>query len=174
MITDNKIILRAPEPADVDAMYIIENDPALWNDGVTFAPLSRKQLWEYVDSYDGNIFAVGQLRLVVCIPDAGDSVVGMVDLYDYDRINRRAYVGITIAPSWRGQGIGSRALALLCGYCREQLGMKQLAAVVRADNDASKIMFGRQGFGVTGRFPAWIRRGEQWLDALHYQKIIEY
>ena len=168
MLTDDVIILRAPEPADVDAMYLIENDPSLWNDGVTYAPLSRKQLWDYVNSYDGNIFAVGQLRLVVTM--AGDgAVAGFIDLYDYDRVNRRAYVGITIAAGYRGKGVGHRALAVLCEYCSGQLGMRQLTAVIRADNLSCRHLFEHQGFEATGHFPAWIRRGDQWVDALHYQ-----
>ncbi len=172
MLTDNVITLRAPEPADVDAMYLIENDTSLWDDGVTFAPLSHKQLWDYVDSYDGNIFASCQLRFVIW-SESDDCVVGLIDLYDYDRINHRAYTGITVARSWRGKGIGGRALSILCRYCRDRLGMMQLAAVVRADNSPSRTMFERHGFNATGHFPAWIHRGNQWVDAIHYQKLLD-
>lgn len=168
MLKDDRILLRAPEPADVDGMYIIENDPALWADGVTFAPLSRKQLWDYVDSYDGNIFAAGQLRLVIESVDTGH-MVGMVDLYDFDRVNRRAYVGITIAKAYRGKGLATRALKMLQDYCGTQLGLHQLAAVVRADNEPSIKLFARCGFTETGRFTAWIKRGTTWADAIHLQ-----
>jgi len=174
MLTDNEIVLRAPEPGDVDAMYIIENDTLLWNDGVIFAPVSRKQLWDYVDNYNGDIYATGQLRFVIeMLADGGSGgVVGTVDLYDYDRLNRRAYVGITVVSGWRGKGVGGRALELLRDYCCHFLGMHNLAAVVRADNDASRSLFERHGFEVTGRFHGWVRRGEEWVDALHYQCVL--
>ena len=166
------IKLRAPEPADVDAMYLLENDIELWNDGVTFAPLSRKQLWDYVETYDGNIFATGQLRMV--IDDvSNDRLVGVIDLYDFDRINRRAYVGVTVIKSMRGHGVGDAALKQLCHYATEVLDMKQLAAVVREDNSPSVKLFERNGFQVTGHFPAWIKRGDAWVDAVHLQRILK-
>ena len=172
MLSDNVILLNAPEPADVYGMYLMENDPEIWNDGVTFAPLSRKQLWDYVDSYDGNIFATGQLRMIVRLV-ANNSMAGIVDLYDYDRVNRRAYVGITVAKTMRGQGIASRALTLLCEYCRVQLGMHQLAAIVRCDNEASLRAFTKCGFRECGVLKSWVRRGSEWTDALHMQLILD-
>lgn len=162
------IKLRAPEPADVDAMYLLENDIELWNDGVTFAPLSRKQLWDYVDTYDGNIYATGQLRMV--IEDVSDGrFAGVIDLYDFDRVNRRAYVGVTVIKTMRGRGVGDHALKQLCSYVAEVLDMKQLAAVVREDNTPSVKLFERNGFQITGRFPSWIKRGTDWVTALHLQ-----
>lgn len=52
-----KITLRAPEPSDVDAMFRMENDPAVWPDGHTRAPLSRHLLATYVDNYTPDAFA---------------------------------------------------------------------------------------------------------------------
>ena len=65
ILQDNEIRLRAPEPSDLDRMYIWENDPALWPFGSAMAPFSRKQLSDYIESYDGDIFASRQLRLVI-------------------------------------------------------------------------------------------------------------
>lgn len=171
MFSDELITLRAPEPNDVDCMYIMENDMEAWSDGVTFAPVSRKQLTEYVANYDGDIYASCQLRLVVEL-NADRKVVGVIDLYDYDRVNRRAYVGIFISKAFRGQHIASHALALLCGYCRSRLDMKQLAAVVRDGNVPSCRLFVRAGFVVTGSFPQWVRHGNDYVDATHYQLIL--
>lgn len=166
------ITLRAPEPGDVDAMYLLENDPQLWNDGVTFAPLSRKQLWDYVDTYDGNIFATGQLRLVIETVADG-RFAGVIDLYEFDRVNRRAYVGITVVKSMRGHGVGSAAVRQLCSYAADMLDMNQLAAVVREDNVPSVRLFKSSGFEVTGHFPGWIKRGGTWVDALHLQRHLK-
>lgn len=171
MLNDGTIRLRAPEPADLDTLYIIENDPSLWADGVTFAPLSRKQMFDYIDSYDGNIYSAGQLRLVI-ESVADGSVAGVIDLYDYDPVNLRAYVGVTVMASQRGHGVGHRALTLLCEYCRDSLHLHQLAAVVRAENRASVALFAGCGFTVTGHFPDWVRRGDDWVDAIHMQRLI--
>ncbi len=172
MLLDDGIIkLRAPEPRDLDTLFIIENDVSMWSDGVTFAPVSRKQLWDYINTYDGNIFATGQLRLVAQ-EISSDSVVGVVDLYEYDRVNLRAYVGITVVPEYRNQGYGTRILSLIKHYCAAQLGIFMLASIVRADNESSKRIFEKNKFEVTGRFPQWIKKGHQRVDALHMQCIL--
>lgn len=160
--------LRAPEPEDLDTLYLIENDVRLWNDGVTFAPVSRKQLWDYISTYDGNIYASGQLRMVIESKSDG-MIFGMIDLYDYDRINQRAYVGITVAERYRSKGIGTSVISLLKEYCKKELGIYLLAAVVRADNTPSIKVFEKNDFSVTGRMPGWIRRGNERVDALHLQ-----
>ena len=168
LLENSRIKLRAPEPEDLDTMYIIENDVRLWNDGVTFAPVSRKQLWDYISSYDGNIYSSGQIRLIIEQKSDG-KILGMVDLYDYDRINRRAYVGITVTERFRSQGIGSATIQLIVEYAKNELDMFLLAAVVRADNNSSIRIFEKNGFTVTGRMPEWIRRRTGRVDALHMQ-----
>ncbi|MDE5607659.1 MAG: GNAT family N-acetyltransferase [Muribaculaceae bacterium] len=167
-LSDNKITLRAPEPTDLDSLYLLENDPRTWLDGATLAPLSRKQLWDYISSYDGDIISVGQLRLVIMLNDIKE-IAGVIDLYDYDKISRRAYIGIVVKEQYRNQGIAGRALRMLIDYCRQRLSMRQLAAIVRADNIPSEHLFKASGFEVTGHFPNWLRTSDGWADALHLQ-----
>lgn len=166
ILYDNEIRLRAPEPEDVDSLYILENDPRTWNDGATLAPLSRKQLWDYISTYDGDIFSAGQLRLVI---EFGGELAGEIDLYDFDKIARRAYVGIIVKEQYRGERVATRALKLLLEYAVERLALRQLAAVVRAGNEPSERLFEKQGFVQTGYFRAWLRSNESWADARHYQ-----
>ncbi|MCM1449000.1 MAG: GNAT family N-acetyltransferase [Clostridiales bacterium] len=169
MLSDGIVTLRAPEPQDIDMMYLTENDVAQWNDGVTFAPVSRKQLWDYIENYDGNIFATGQLRLVIV---HRNEFAGVADLYDYDRVNHRAYVGITVIKSMRHDHVATRALSLLIKLCGEVLGMHQLAAVVRCDNEPSVKLFRNAGFTETGRFTDWIKRGRGYVSAYHFQRLV--
>lgn len=169
ILSNGHIALRAPELKDVDSLYILENDPRTWTDGATFAPLSRKQLWDYISTYDGDIFSAGQLRLVIHPVDKGE-MVGVIDLYDYDKTSRRAYIGVLVKEQFRGLGIAGEALELLINYCRDCLDMRQLAAIVRAGNEASERLFIRHGFAITGRFPEWIKSEDGWSDALHLQK----
>lgn len=167
-LSNDKITLRAPEPADIDSLYLLENDPRIWLDGATLAPLSRKQLWDYNSAYDGDIVAAGQLRLVITLSEIGE-LAGVIDLYDYDKIARRAYVGIVVKEQYRRRGIAAEALRLVVDYARRRLVMRQLAAIVRADNVASEHLFAACGFVTTGRFPDWLRSSHGWADALHMQ-----
>lgn len=171
MIQHKRISLSAPEPTDVDFIYMLENDVTTMIDGGSIAPVSRKQVWDYVETYDGDIYAAGQLRLIVKLHETGERI-GLIDLYDYDKINRRAYIGIAVVATYRDKGLGTEALEALKDFCRQRLSMRQLAAVVRDNNYPSIALFTSAGFKVTGHFPAWIRVPDGYADALHLQFIL--
>lgn len=149
--------LRALEPSDVDRLYIWENTPEMWRYGFSPAPLSRHQLWEYVTQYDANPLAQRQLRLMI---DAGEETVGTLDLYDLDARNGHTFIGIMIAPQYRRQGYATKAIAMAAGYCRDNLGLRQIAATVADDNHASSALFEKCGFRHTATLPQWVARSK--------------
>lgn len=171
MILNDNIILRAPEPSDVDAMFRWENDSASWNAGRTRAPMSRHALWEYVNNYSADIMAAGQARFVIVDGDS-DEPVGCVDLYDIDILNRRGGVGIYIEKGFRRQGYAQQAIGLLSLYCQRELGLHQLWAVISADNKASRALFRSCNFKECGRLRSWIRHSEHYKDALIAQSLL--
>lgn len=162
--------LRALEPIDVDTLYSWENNPAVWGVGSTLAPYSRKQLWDYIDSYDGDIYSAKQLRLMIDLP--GGETIGTVDLYDFDAANSRCAVGILIAPPYRRQGYGRAALDALADYCRTRLSLHQLYCIAGADNIASRTLFERAGYTISGRLRSWLRSANTYTDAYIYQKML--
>lgn len=171
--TKDDIILRAPEPSDVDRLYIWENTPEMWPFGSFMAPMSRHQLWEYVRNYDANPLASGQLRLIIDFPAENrteTTSAGIIDLYDIDAKNSRAFVGIMIAPIHRRKGIARGALEKLDEYCLTCLGLRLLAAEVASDNQPSLNLFTSAGYSLTGRRPSWFRRGNSFVSCTQFQK----
>lgn len=169
ILAGSDISLRAPEPGDVDALYLLENDPDASVASALTAPLSRQQLWDYVANYSADIFADKQLRLVIV--DKGGELAGAVDLYDFDPRNRRAFMGIGLRPEFRGTGLGTQAVDIMCRYAAAVLGLHQLAAVVAVDNEASLRLFAKTGFKPCGKLRSWQRRGAQYVDAVIFQKL---
>ena len=163
------VSLRAPEPADLDFLYLLENDGDARESTLCGTPVSRQQLWQYVYDYDGDIAAARQLRLVVC--DDSGRRVGAVDIYDYNHRDRRAYVGVAIAPACRRMGYGAAAVDALCAFAADVLGMHQLAAVVTVDNVPSRRLFTSCGFKPCGRLRSWRRRGASYADAIVLQRL---
>lgn len=163
------VTLRAPEPDDLDFLYLLENDEAARESTPCGTPVSRQQLWQYLHDYDGDIAAQHQLRLMVC--GAAGARLGAVDIYDYSHRDRRAYVGIAIAPDCRRHGYGAAALEAVCAFAADVLGMHQLAAVVTVDNAASRRLFAACGFKPCGRLRSWRRRGTSYADALVLQRL---
>lgn len=165
-----KLSLRAVEPADLDLLFMLENDADRRQSSFTTAPASRQMIWQYINDYQADIFAEKQLRLIIC-DNADGSAIGSIDISDFDARDRRGFVGICLLESKRGQGFGSEALALLCDYARLTLGMHQLAAVIAIDNEASKALFDAAGFVTAGRLRSWLRTANHYTDVLLYQKL---
>jgi len=62
-------------------------------------------------------------------------------------------IGYSLAPSARGQGIGTAAVAAFVRRLAEVPGIRRLTAVTGAQNAASRRLLERQGFHLTGPLP---------------------
>ncbi len=170
ILSDSKLTLRAVEVTDVDTMMAWENDSSQWDTSSTIAPFSRKQLWDYAVTYDGDIYASGSLRFIIVENESGNSA-GTVDIYNFDKFHNRAYIGMYIAPEFRGKGYSEMAMKMAVKYCCEFLGMKQIAAEVATDNTSSISMLTSCGFNKCGEMKCWLRRGKKYVDAALMQYL---
>lgn len=157
-----KVRLRAVEPEDVDFMLECESDSysAMWSD--FRAPFSRNQLAAYALTYDADPFSAGQLRLIV---DAGEPV-GILDVYDINQKDSRAFIGICIHPDFRKRGLASESLESLKCFNSVQLGLDQLLAKVSVENSAGLRLFQKAGFSKIALLPRWHRIGTRFHDFL--------
>jgi len=171
MLSDEFIRLRAPEPYDLDRLYIWENDTELWPCGSASAPLSRQQIKEYIDSYDADIFAARQLRFVIELRSSGE-MIGTVDLTDFDPRDRHARVGVFVAPPHRCCGVAGRAVSMVMDYARSVAGMHMLLALVAVDNAPSRALFSAAGFSTCGRVRSYLRCGRSYSDIIVYQALL--
>ena len=62
-------------------------------------------------------------------------------------------IGYALAPSARGMGIGTAAVAALVSRLASTPGIRRLTAVTGAHNTASRRLLQRQGFHLTGPIP---------------------
>lgn len=164
------ITLRAPEPSDVDRLLIWENDPGLFESLPQAAPLSRFQIWQYIENYQADPFATHELRLMIVDP-ATDTTVGHIDLYDFSPADRRAGIAIYIDSPHRHRGYATMALKALEDYATTRLGMHQLWAHIAIDNTPSIALFTTAGYKSAGRLRSWLRRSDRYADALIFQKL---
>ena len=169
-IEGNLCRLRALEPEDLDAMYGWENDTDSWRVSGTVAPFSRHVLSRLIDEQQFDIYATRQMRLV--IESREGEAVGAVDLFEFDPLNRRAGVGIIVAPPYRKQGYALDALLTLERYVREMLRMHQLWCSIGADNEASLALFKRAGYAECGRRKEWLLTQTGVIDEVLMQKIL--
>ena len=122
------IKLRKIEPTDLPFLYQWENDASAWADGANHNPLSQQDLRAYIES-----------------------TTGCIDLFDFDPRNRRAAIGMYIAPEHRGKGVGKEALRLLEQYAFGHLNLRVLYAVIATNNTACTTLYRNAGY--TGSSP---------------------
>ena len=163
------IHLRALEPSDLDFLFALENDQRLWTVSNTLVPFSKFTLKEYIAHTKEDIFTAKQQRFV--ISDAQNNALGLIDLYEFDPIHHRAGVGLVIAETFRGKGLGKKALALIETYAFERLQLHQLYAGVGEDNPASLALFKAAGYEQCGLRKDWNYYNNGYHNEVVFQKI---
>jgi diamine N-acetyltransferase len=170
--SDLNITLRAVEPEDLDLLYVWENDRSVWHVGNTLVPFSKYQLKQYIASDPSNIFTHLQMRLMIdCRQRA--SPVGIIDLFDFEPIHKRAAVGLLIASEKdRRQGYAKNALLQMIEYCRNILYLNQIYCNVAASNIPCINLFKKLNFNITGTKKEWLCTENGWDDELIMQRKV--
>lgn len=156
--------LRKIEPSDLPYLYQWENDARMWSDSDTHNPLSHHDLRQYIESSTGDIYRDGQLRLII---EEEGATMGCIDLFDFDARNRKAAIGMYVAPHARGKGVGKQAVQLLLDYAFGFLHLRMLYAIIAVKNTACKHIYEAMGFAPSSVLHAWTLED----DAILWQKI---
>jgi diamine N-acetyltransferase len=163
------LYLRALEQADLEFLYHLENNPEVWRVSNTVTPFSKEVLQLYLEQATADIYTTKQLRLIICTPD--DERAGIIDLYDFDPLHRRAGVGIVIGENYRQKHLASGALAVFLNYCQHILLLHQVYCTIADSNVASLTLFRNAGFSLVGLRKQWIKTIAGWEDVREFQRI---
>jgi RimJ/RimL family protein N-acetyltransferase len=88
---------------------------------------------------------------------ASGRLAGEAVLWSIDTHHRNAHVGLSVLPAFRGQGLGTDVVRVLCRYGFETLGLQRLQVDTLADNVGMLGAAERAGFVREGRLrsSAW-------------------
>lgn len=165
--------LRAVEPSDLESLYLWENEIEVWRVSQTISPFSKYTLKEYCSFANADIQTAKQLRLMIDVINGSEEItVGMVDLFDYDAINRKAGIGILIGNhNYRQKGVACTALEILVNYSFSILNLHQLYCFISINNKASIDLFLKSKFEKCGIINDWILNSNKWEQAGFFQLI---
>tara|TARA_R110000868_G_scaffold250915_1_gene507672 strand:- start:1038 stop:1562 length:525 start_codon:yes stop_codon:yes gene_type:complete len=165
-----QIYLRALEPADLDFLYALENNPEIWEISGTTAPYSKHVLELYLENAHKDIYEVKQLRLCIC--NLKGVILGLIDFFDFDPKNLRVGMGIIVSSKVnRNKGVGAEAIAILTNYAFLVLGMRQVYVNVLEENAPSIHLFSKLGFEKVGVKKDWIYSNGVYKNEILFQKI---
>ena len=164
-----KVTLRAPEPADINLVYIWENTTDEMHSSFRTGPISRHQITQYIENYNGDIYEQGSLRYMI---DYQNETVGTIDVFDFDRRARHAFVGIYVTSNYRRRGIALTALKEVEGLMKKNVGMVSLAALIAEDNVPSQALFETADYTRVGELKNWLVENGEFFNARIYQRIL--
>jgi len=202
LLKGDKIVLREMRDDDLELIHDWENRSELWHLGEIHEPLSEAQISDFINHSTGDIYTDEQLRLMIDVIDSTSSLrgkndrsnlpkdadchtefiqsevevialtIGCIDLFEFDKHNQRAGVGILIAEaSNRKKGFAKDALNVLTNYCFETLNFRQLYCHIPVDNEASLRLFVSCGFEQTGTNRDWVKKRNTFIDAMFMQRL---
>jgi RimJ/RimL family protein N-acetyltransferase len=88
----------------------------------------------------------------------GGALAGSCVLWDIDSHNRSAHLGLNLRSAFRGRGLGTDIVRVLCHYGLVVLGLHRLQVDTLTDNHAMIKAAERVGFATEGvnRDAAWV------------------
>jgi RimJ/RimL family protein N-acetyltransferase len=147
MLRGAKVGLRARREADVPVLHA-----ELYDDLTTRSRADTRPWRPAADtaspfavtepSADAARFSVVEL--------ASDELAGTALLWGIDAHNRKAHLGMSLRPAFRGRGLGTDVVRVLCQYGFVTLGLQRLQVETLADNAgmlgaAERVGFVREG-----------------------------
>lgn len=173
ILKKNNILLRAPEPEDINLLYEWENDPSLWKVSNTLVPFSRHTIEQFIQDSSLDIYQTKQVRwMIEYVSGNKRNTIGTIDLFDYDPLHQRAGLGILIKEemNWN-KGYASDALSIIINYCLNILQLHQIYCNISGDNKVSLHLFQKHGFKIAGEKKEWLNQNGKWVDELFLQLI---
>ena len=172
MVTENKVKIRALEPADAGILYRWENDMSVWHLSTTIVPFSFYSIEQYIIN-SADLYAHRQLRFMIDITNGHgrSETIGAIDIFEFEPVHMRAGIGILIEEKYRGQGYASQALDLLIDYAFNTLQLHQVFCNISPENQESLNLFKSKGFQLVGLKKDWNKFKNHWYDECLFQLI---
>jgi RimJ/RimL family protein N-acetyltransferase len=101
------------------------------------------------------------------VENVSGELAGEALLWNIDTHNRGAMLGLALRPSFRGRGLSTDVLRVLCLYGFETRGLHRLQLDTLADNEPMIKAAKRAGFELEGTL-----RRSAWVDGRFYDRVI--
>jgi len=170
LIESAQLRLRAWREDDIATLHLLRNDVALQAQllaRVRGSDAAQVRQWLQLRSS-----APDSLLWVIAARE-GDIALGYVQVTGLDAIDRRAELGICLAPASQGRGHGRAAIAALLPYLRRTWGLRKLSLRVRADNAPALRCYASLGFQPCGRLREHVFIDDAWHDLVLMEVFLE-
>ncbi len=152
------LALRPPLAADAEALYALGTDPEVtrWFSWGPYASRAEPVAW--IAAQEGRRDRGEALALAILHAEHG--LVGVTELAELGRRDRRAVVGTWFARRHWGSGLNGEAKRLVALLAFAHCGLERLGAYADVGNARSQAALVKAGFSREGVLRAFHRHGE--------------
>ncbi len=149
-LSDGVVTLRRFTLEDVPAVTEACQDPEIprWTAGIP-SPYEEHHAREWIEMHDRFWNEEGHASFAFCDASSG-TLFGSMALVEVDAVTRSATAGYWAAPWARNRGATTRALALMCAWAFESLGIDTVELMTLPGNIASERVAQKAGFEHAG------------------------
>ncbi|NMY52318.1 GNAT family protein [Pseudomonas sp. WS 5011] len=161
MIGGKAVVLRSWKEADVPLLRDMRNDVLLQAQLLARPRGSdESQVRDWLRAFT----AVSGDFIFILADPSDDTVLGFLQFRNTDFVSGNTELGICLASSAQGRGVGSEVIELARVYMRDTWGMKKFWLKVRSDNLAAIKCYEKVGFSHCGRLSNHVFISGDWHD----------
>jgi ribosomal-protein-alanine N-acetyltransferase len=175
IITGRNVYLRYPDMSDhgewaalraESASFLRPWEPAWPNDDLEKAAFRTR-----IRRYNQEIASGSGFPFFICDRRNG-AILGGITLGNVRRgVSQCGQIGYWIGERYKGNGIMSEALAILCDHAFAQFGLHRLEAACIPDNTRSIRILEKAGFAREGYLRSYLKINGIWRDHVLYARI---
>jgi len=172
VLADDLIALRPPEPIDVDAVYQACQDPEIPRWTRVPSPYPRESAVEFVERARRTWAAGTDAPFVIVDTESGE-LLGAIGVHRLTGEDHGPEVGYWVKREARGRGVATRALRLVAGWVRREVGLPALLLQADVRNTSSRRVAEKAGFRQLGEAAAPEGCGECETMAVYQLAVAE-
>lgn len=161
ILRTERCIVREMTTEDVDSFYEIYKDPSITAYMEGLYPAKEQEV-EYIKKYIKNIYGFFEYGLWSIQEKKSGKIIGRAGI-SWREETGMVELGYVIAKSYQRQGYAFEVCSAILQYAKEELGIEQIAAYIKEENNASKALCQKLQFKKKGKKLVRNRWYEEWL-----------
>lgn len=169
-VSDGIVRLRPLRTDDVDDYFALNELPEVR--ATSFGPLITPEVARDRIAWVQNSWLAGERAECAIEDTATGAFAGSISIFYRERGLHEAMIGYSLRPEFRGKGIATRAVDLLCQWTFENTAVVRIIAGTFPENHASQRVLERAGFAREGYLKAALpgRDGKR-IDDIRFVRL---
>lgn len=175
-IVTDEITLRKIVPTDIDSLFEIYNNEKLFQHSPCMFKKNKDAVANMIGHFERDFNKKKEIFLGIALNDAPNSIVGVAEMFDYNRDVNLITIGYRLNDRFWGTGIATKTVNAITEYLFKNVCINRIQAFVMPENIKSLNVLRRNNFLEEGI----IRQGHLWKGkgvvdlVLFSQLIAEY